>query len=139
MTDRTPQPETTVKGLLDTLWRLARGTLESVRLSAAERLTLLMAAVAVAAVATILGSAIIFFLSIGAAQLLKSLTPDGAYFIVAGFYALLLAVLIIFRRRLVTDPIARMVTRLLVAPPDTHTPTPDETDTPASGHEHSRT
>lgn len=122
MSDKYSETEASVRGILATLWGIARGTVESLRLSAAERLTLLLSAIAIAALATILGTAVILFVSIGAATLLQSVAPHSAYFIVAGFYALLLVLLFLLRRPLVIDPVARLVTRLIVAPPDDFTP-----------------
>ena len=125
------ETESSVRGIAATLWGIARGTVDSIRLSAAERLTLLFAAIAMAALATILVTAIILFLSIGAAQVLKSVTPYGAYFIVAGFYALLLVLLFAFRRSLIVDPIARLITRLIVAPPEEYAaPEAQSSDSP---------
>lgn len=77
-------------------------------------------------------TAALLFASIGAAQLLASITPDGAYFIVAGFYALLLLLLFLLRRPLIVDPVSRLVTRLLVPPPQE---TPVETQTPRNNDE----
>lgn len=135
MSDRITQTEASVKSILATLWGIARGTIDSLRLSAAERLTLLLAAITVAALTIILGSTALLFASIGAARLLESVSPHGAYFIIAGFYAALLIVIVLLRRPLIADPIARLVTRLLVAPP----PAPETDDTenqpqPAAPH-----
>lgn len=138
MSDRYTNTEASVRSLLTTLWGIARGTIENLRLSAAERLTLLLSAIAIAALATIFGTAVVFFLSLGAAKLLEAISPHFAYFIVAAFYALLLAAVLILRRPLVVDPVARLITRLLVAPPDDTTidtsadntaPTPTQTPT----------
>ncbi len=118
MSDKYTQTEDSVRGILSTLWSIARGMADGIRLSAAERLTLLLSAIAVAALAVILGTAVVLFLSLGAARMLSTVTPHGAYFIVAAFYAVLLVVLIVMRRRLITDPVCRLVTRLLVAPPE---------------------
>lgn len=117
MSDKYTQTETAVRSLFASLRRLATGAADSLRLSLAERLTLLFSAIAVAAIAVILGTAVLVFSSIGAAHMLASLTPHGAYFIVAGFYALLLVLLFVFRRRLIVDPVCRLVTRLIVPPP----------------------
>ena len=125
--DKYSDSEASVRSLLATLIDLARGSIESIRLSSAERLTLLLAAIAVAAIATILGTAVIFFLSVGAAHVLATVTPLGAYFIIAGFYAVLLVALFIFRRTLIVDPVARLITRLLVSPPDELQSTPTNT------------
>lgn len=122
MSDKYSQTEASVQHILATLWGIARGTIDSLRLSAAERITLLLAAITVAALTIVLGSAALLFASIGAARLLESVSPQGAYFIIAGFYAALLAAIVALRRPLIADPIARLVTRLLVAPP----PMPDD-------------
>ena len=132
MSDKYSDSETSVHAILSNLWALARGTLDGLRLSAAERLTLLLSAIAVAAIAAVLVTAALLFASIGAAQLLASITPDGAYFIVAGFYALLLPLLFLLRRPLIVDPVSRLVTRLLVPPPQE---TPVETQTPRNNDE----
>lgn len=117
MSDKYSETEASVRSVLATLWGIARGTIDSIRLSAAERLTLLLSAIAIAALVTIFGTAVILFVSIGAARLLEAIAPHCAYFIVAGFYALLLVVALLLRRPLIADPVARLVTRLLVAPP----------------------
>ncbi|MDE6136512.1 MAG: hypothetical protein K2F97_03460 [Muribaculaceae bacterium] len=130
MSDRHSETEASVRSVLDTLWGIARGTIDNLRLSAAERLTLLLSAIAIAALATIFGTAVVFFLSLGAAKLLESVTPRFAYFIVSAFYAILLAAVLLFRRPLVVDPVARLITRLLVAPPDDITADTSTTNTP---------
>ena len=132
MSDKYTETEASVRQVLSTLWSIARGTLYNVRLSAAERLTLLMSAIALGGIATILVTAVLLFVSIGAARLLASLTPHGAYFIVAGFYALLLIVIVSMRRKLITDPIARLVSRLILDDPDAPATNPNSEphDTP---------
>lgn len=135
MSDKYTQTETAVRSLFASLRRLATGAADSLRLSLAERLTLLFSAIAVAAIAVILGTAVLVFSSIGAAHMLASLTPHGAYFIVAGFYALLLVLLFVFRRRLIVDPVCRLVTRLIVPPPASASPA-ESTDIIPSDNEH---
>ncbi len=76
MSDKYSDSETSVHAILSNLWALARGTLDGLRLSAAERLTLLLSAIAVAAIAAVLVTAALLFASIGAAQLLASITPS---------------------------------------------------------------
>jgi len=121
MSDKHSENRTSLQDIASSIWDMARGTVDSLRLSAAERITVLLATIAIAALAVIAGSAVILFASIGAAQLLKSITPQGAYFIVAGFYLLLLIVIVACRRPLIIDPVARLVTRLLVSPPEEFT------------------
>ena len=118
MSDKYSNTQSAIQNLFATLRSLASGTIEAVKLSAAERLTLLLAAIAVAGLATILVTAVVLFVSIGVARALESVTPHGAYFMVAGFYALLLILLYVFRRPLVVDPISRLITRLLLDPPE---------------------
>lgn len=134
MSDKYSDTEASVRSVLATLWGIARGTIDSLRLSAAERLTLLLSAIAIAALATIFGTAVVLFCSIGVARLLEAIAPHSAYFIVAGFYALLLAVVLLLRRPLIADPVARLVTRLLVAPPDDFAPDDKSTITTSPDH-----
>ncbi|MDE6270110.1 MAG: hypothetical protein K2M12_04555 [Muribaculaceae bacterium] len=136
MSDKYTQTEANVRGIFDSLRRLALGAADSIRLSMAERLTLLLSAIAIAGIAVILVTAILVFSSIGAAHMLASLTPHGAYFIVAGFYALLLVLLLVFRRRLVVDPVCRLITRLIVPPPSATELPAKTTHTTSSDHEH---
>lgn len=88
---------------------------EYARLTAAEKVTLLLTATALAAIATLLGFAVLFFLTIAAAHWLGLVMSMAlAYTIVMGFFILLLVLVIAFRRPLLFDPISRFISKLFL-------------------------
>lgn len=104
------------------LYKLARRLfqlkIEDARLTLAVKLTKLFGAIVVAAVSFILFLCIMTFVSIALANLLSDvMQPAWAYLIIAGFYALVLVVIILARRALVMDPIARFISRLIIESP----------------------
>lgn len=106
------------ENITTTVGRYVRLLLEDARLSAAEKLTRLLAAVALAAILIIFGTVALLFVSLGVSQLLaESMNEMWAYLIVAAFYVVAFAVLILARRTLLVDPIARFVSKLILPPP----------------------
>lgn len=92
--------------------------LDYARLSGAEKLTVLLSTILFGAMIIIFGTIMLVFISIGVGHLLAmTVAPYVAYLYVAGFYFLLFLCIIIFRRQLFTDPMARMVSRMFVKPP----------------------
>lgn len=105
------------------LYKLARRLfqlkIEDARLTLAVKLTKLFGAVVLAAVSFILLLCMLAFLSISLANFLSDvMQPGWAYLIIAGFYVLVLAVIVLARRPLVMDPIARFISRLIIESPD---------------------
>lgn len=105
---------------------------ENARLMLTEKLTLLFGRLALVAVCFILAACVVIFLSMSVSDLLlQSLSPWATYMIVAGFYALLIILLAIFRKALIIDPIARYLSSVLLDPPASstqpQTPQQDET------------
>lgn len=103
------------------LWAELRTTLklnvDYAKLTAAEKLTMLLTALSFALLAFVLISLIMFFLSIAIVRWIA--TGVGiiwAYFIMCGFYMVLLGVVVAFRRQLIVNPIARFVSRLFFNP-----------------------
>ncbi len=91
---------------------------EDTRLGLAEKLTRMLSAVAVCAILCILALVAMLFITIGIAYMLQPMvSPVWAFMIVASFYVLLIVILLIFKRQLVVDPIARFVSSLIVEPP----------------------
>lgn len=119
-----------------TLMRFLRLYIEDTRLNIAEKLTLLFSAVAFFALVIILGVVALVFISIGVGHLLAStIAPVWAYIYIAAFYVLLFILLIIFRKALLEDPIARFISRLIVKEPEPETPKSEkshEIDKPVS-------
>lgn len=88
------------------------------RLSAAEKLSVLLSAIAIYVALLIVGSTALLFLSIGIGHVLaRTVAPIGAFLYVTVAYVVLFGVLYFMRRRLFVDPITRFVTRLFVKPP----------------------
>ena len=93
--------------------------LEDARLNAAEKLTLLLSALTFYALMIIVGMVALIFISIGVGHMLASTIshPMWAYVYIAGFYVILFVLLVVFRQKLIFDPIARFISRLIVEPP----------------------
>ena len=104
--------------IFDTLRRYVTLNLDYARLTAAERLTVLLTTIAFYMTVVAAGTIMLIFISIGVGHLLAA-TCIGkmAYLYVAAFYLLIFVLLIVFRRRIFIDPICRFVTRLMVKPP----------------------
>lgn len=104
--------------LADNVMKYLRLLVEDTKLNVAEKLTRLLAAVALCAVLLILGIVTLVYVSMAVAwSLAVALSPVWSYIIVAGFFVILLAVLIFFRKALIEDPIARFISRLLLDAP----------------------
>lgn len=92
-----------------------RLNLEYAKLTAAEKITVLLSTAAFALVAFVMVSSIVFFVSLGLVLLLaKSTGMFGASMIMAGIYAVLLVIAFLLRRTLVINPIARFVSYLII-------------------------
>ncbi len=91
---------------------------EDTRLNVAEKLTRMFSAIALCALLTILGTVALVFISIAVGVALAgAITPLWSFIIVAGFYILLLVVLVTCRETLLVTPIARFISRLLLPAP----------------------
>lgn len=104
--------------IFDGLKQLGSLYVENVKLTAAEKVTALISAVALAIVALVLGLAMFVFLMMGIASLLESyIAPFWSYLIISGIFALIIAIMFIFRVKLVYNPVARFISRLFIEPP----------------------
>lgn len=93
--------------------------MESLRLKSTEKITIILAAVAYYAVAMALALVCLVFISIGLGHLLATtIAPHVAYLIIAAFYLVLLILVILWRRQIFIDPIARFISRVLVEMPE---------------------
>ncbi len=100
--------------------RLLHNEIENIRLSIAERLTVMLASVSLCVICAIIVLIMFIFLSVGIAMMLSCVMPVYcACIVLALFHIVILFAIVIFRRILVIDPIARFVSRLIVEPPDT--------------------
>ncbi len=104
-----------------TMWSELRTALklniDYARLTAAEKLTLMLTTMAFTLLAFVLISLMMFFLSLAVVRCIA--TGVGliwACFIMCGFYILLFALALVFRKQLIINPIARFVSRLFFKP-----------------------
>jgi len=117
MSDR--QQSTSVQDFYSSLKRLVALNLDYARLTAAEKLTILLSTVTFYALIVILGTLVLIFISIGVGHLLaNTVAGTMAYLYVAGFYLVLFILLFIFRKQLFVNPIARFISKIFVKPPE---------------------
>lgn len=106
-------------GLLSEVRRLCRLMADSVKLTIAEKLTILISAGIVIGIFFVIGSiALIFILGAVAYLLAEQLSPYMACFIVAMMCLLLIIIIFILRRRLIVDRVARFISRIFIDLPD---------------------
>ena len=81
-------------------------------------MVVLLSATATALILGALGFGVLFYLSIALADYLAEVLNCqwGAHAIVAGIYALLLMVVVIMRKPIIVDPIARFLSKLFLKP-----------------------
>lgn len=104
-----------------TLWAEIKDSLklnvDYARFTAAEKLTMLLTTVTFALIAFALLSLFMFFLSIAIVRWMATgVGMIWAYFIMCGFYVILLGVVIGLRKQLIINPIARFVSRIFFNP-----------------------
>lgn len=87
---------------------------ENAKLAAAEKVSLLLENLMLMIVGVLFGTCILLFLALASAHFLSEIMEPGwAYLIVAGVYILLLVFLVIFKRQLIGNTIARFVSKLI--------------------------
>lgn len=100
------------------LLRYFKLLIEDARLTVAEKLTMLLSAIAFYSLLIIMGVVALVFISIGVGQLLSAtVAPVWAYTYIAAFYVVIVVLLVVFRKALIEDPVARFLSRMLVEPP----------------------
>ncbi|MCH5221668.1 MAG: phage holin family protein [Muribaculaceae bacterium] len=110
--------ENTASGLARVLVQYAKLLLEDARLTMAEKLTRLLSALAFCSLLIIVGVVSLVFVSTAIALVLaNAISPMWALIIVASFYVIVLVVLILCRKPLLVNPIARFVSRLVLTAP----------------------
>ena len=108
--------------LWQSLQRLFNLEVDNAKMLITEKLTVLTARLAVCFVVFVVGTCTLIFASMGVADiLLEDLPPRWTYLIIAGFYALVMIILIAFRRRVFINPIARFMSRVILDPPEPET------------------
>lgn len=105
----------TIHTLADLTKRLISLYIENVKLTAAEKLTVVMSAAVLLLVALVFGIFMLAFLSGACIELLALVLPAWAsYAILGGFFLLLVVLVIAFRKHIIVNPIARFVSRLVL-------------------------
>ena len=104
---------------IQSLWTEAKNYLELqkeyLKLDSAEKLSVLLSAVALVALCLILGFAALFFLVIAFALWLASFVGGAwSFTIVGGAMLVIILVILLFRKRWIVQPITRFVARLFV-------------------------
>lgn len=98
------------------LRRLGQLYLTGVKLTLTERLTIFLTATMVMMLCLILGMFALVFLAIALASVLCEVLPYAwAYTIIGGIFLLLILGVFLLRRPLIENPIARFVSRLVLA------------------------
>lgn len=108
--------------VISTWWTIGRRLLrlqcDNVRLALAEKLIRLMSVIVLFVIGLILGVCVLAFLTLGIGRILSSHIADyWSFLIMAGFYLLLIVVLVALRKPLVVNPLSRFLTSLIIKPP----------------------
>ncbi len=86
------------------------------KLTAAEKLTMLAGAVAMSAVILFLASMMLVLLLLASAEFFKAYIPPSlAYLASAGIVLVVIVLIVIFKRTLILNPISRFLTRLMLS------------------------
>lgn len=99
-------------------FRLLSLYVSSAKLKTAEIAVRLLSAILIGAIALMILAIAVFFVSVGVAlQLAQFMDPIWAFFIVGGFYVILMALTWIFRRAVVANPLSRVLSRIILSNP----------------------
>lgn len=89
--------------------------IEYAKLTVAEKLTLLMSALIIGAVCLLLGIVVLILLAFALVEVFKSfMLPGLAFLSVAGIICILILLIYLFRKPILLDPIARLITKLFI-------------------------
>lgn len=90
---------------------------EYLKLTAAEKFTVLAGTFVLGAICLMVGMVIVILLALALADVFKLLmAPSLAYLCVTGVLIILMVVLFLLRRQVIFDPIAKFITRLFLDP-----------------------
>lgn len=103
-----------LKELVALAKRYVRLQTDCIRLQAAEKSTILISGLALGMICTLLGALIVVLLAMSAVCAFgEFLSPWLAYLCVAGILIVLVALIIILRKHLIVNPIAKMISKLI--------------------------
>ena len=114
---RNPTMEDRMRSARHSLRRLATLYLENAKITTAEKLTMFCTAATVGVICLVLALFALAFVTVALIELLALAIPVWAsYLIFAGIYAVMILTLILLREPLIMNPIARFMSKLLLAP-----------------------
>lgn len=107
---------------IKTLWSAFKKyvclNVENAKLTATEKLTILLAVIAFYFVAIVLGFVSVFFVSMALTHILsQSLEVHYVYFIMAAFYLVILVLIYALKKVLFLNPISRFLSKTILNPP----------------------
>lgn len=89
--------------------------IEYAKLTVAEKLTILTSALVIGAVCLLLGIVVLIMLAFALVEVFKIFMPSGfAFLSVGGIICVLIILIYLFRKPILLDPIARLITRLFL-------------------------
>ena len=122
-----------LSGISHIIGRYVKLLIEDTRLNVAEKLTRLLSTIALASLLTIIVTVALVFVSIAVGiALAESLSPLWSFIILAGFYIVLLIVLVTCRKTLLVNPVARFISSIMLDPPANTDTRHDNQSTPLS-------
>lgn len=105
----------TVKTLWERLRDLATLKYEYARLTLAEKLTMIFSMLILCLIGIFVSMISIFFLSVAISQwIAESIGVIWSSVIIAGFYLILLLLLVGFRKQLIINPVSKFISRLII-------------------------
>lgn len=106
----------TYKSIWQQVVELVKLYITGAKLTVSEKAATLLSTGAVCALIFVLGIVAFFFLSMAAVHWIsQGVGLDWAYLIMAGFYVLLIVLILVFRKPLIVDRVARFISRLLLS------------------------
>lgn len=107
-----------ISTIFDMAKRLIGLYIENVRLTSAEKLSVLFSSIALFSIVIVIAMIAMIFIAIGLASMLESyIAPFWSYFIISGILFVVILLLFIFKAQLFINPIARFVSKLLLDSP----------------------
>lgn len=111
----------TISSLKEQLARIVRLYLDNVKLTVSEKLTVVFSSAVLLVTLLVLGIFALAFLSGAIVELLALVLPQWAcYAICCGMFLVIILLVMVFRKYLIVDPIARFVSRLVFEHDHTH-------------------
>ncbi len=105
----------TAQSLWQRLKELATLKLEYAKLTAAERLSILLSTVAIALICLVGVSMFLFFISMSLVEVMAtSIGMAWSSFIVSMIYVAVLVIVVMLRKQLIINPIARFVSKIML-------------------------